>query len=146
VRLLYIYRSVHNETLQPNTLVVLGKDQVPSHKRKLRKLPPGYLIPKVVYNEDSVELDNGGLCLDAMEQVAGRAMLLLVIGTSLSNDGPIKLVKSLARKVHHSGGAIVYIGRGSLTPSKWNTSIDLHLDTDIDTWAAEASIYLAKVS
>ncbi|CAE6494084.1 unnamed protein product [Rhizoctonia solani] len=111
--------------------------------RKLRLLRPGYLLPRVLYNQDSIELEQGGLNLDQLERAAGCADLLLVIGTSLSIDGPIKLVQSLARMVHQVGGAVVYIGKGSLTPSKWCTYFDLHIETDIDTWIYEASRYLA---
>ncbi|KEP47953.1 SIR2 family transcriptional regulator, partial [Rhizoctonia solani 123E] len=115
-----------------------------SSNRRLRLLRPGYLLPRVLYNQDSVELEQGGLNLDQLEQAAGSADLLLVIGTSLSIEGPAKLVQSLAQKAHQVGGAVIYVGKGRLTLSKWCTYFDLHIETDIDMWASEASYHMGK--
>jgi hypothetical protein len=102
-------------------------------------------LPDVVHNQDSRLFERGGINLDQMQKVDGRAQLRLVIGTSIGSDGVTKLVRSLAKDVHRAGGAVVYIDRARLPSSRWVGYFDLHLQTDIDTWAADASECLAAV-
>ncbi|KAG9098674.1 hypothetical protein FRC06_006084 [Ceratobasidium sp. 370] len=110
---------------------------------RLRSLAPGYLMPKVVFNQGSREHECGGLDLEELEEADGQAKLLLVIGTSISADGSAKLVKSLAKNVHRSGGAVVYVNRTGLPDGKWANHFDVHLEADVDEWAADASLHLA---
>jgi NAD-dependent histone deacetylase SIR2 len=115
-------------------------------KWELRRLPPGLLMPEVLYNEGSCELECDGMNMDELEQADGSASLLLVIGTSISTDGAAKLVRSLARKVRGSGGTVMYIDRASLPNGKWAEYFDVHLRTEIDAWALDASRHLEAVS
>lgn len=115
------------------------------YRRRLRPLPPGYLMPDIVYNQDSREFERGGMSLDEMARLDGRAELLLVIGTSLKTDGVARLVRSLANSVHRSGGSVVYIDQARPPTSRWNPYLDLHLQTDIDAWAVDAFKHLAPV-
>jgi NAD-dependent SIR2 family protein deacetylase len=84
------------------------------------------------------------MSLDDMEASDGRADLLLVIGTLLKAQGAATLVKSLSKKVHASGGAVIYINRGSPSPGPWAGHIDLHLETDIEEWARDSSNVVSK--
>ncbi|KAG8720296.1 hypothetical protein FRC09_009789 [Ceratobasidium sp. 395] len=111
--------------------------------KRFRRLPPGLLLPEILHNEDSREIQSNGLSLDELERSDGSASLLLVIGTSIKTDGAAKLVKSLSRKVHDSGGAVVYIDRGKLAESTWARYFDVQLRTDIDMWAEDACYHLS---
>ncbi|KAG8715074.1 hypothetical protein FRC08_011026 [Ceratobasidium sp. 394] len=104
---------------------------------RLRRLSPGYMLPAIVYNHDSREHELEGMSLDEMEEADGRADLLLIVGTSITTQGVARLVKSLAKKVHQYGGAVVYIDRGKLSKSKWAGFVDLQLAVDIETWAKD---------
>ncbi|KAG8795538.1 hypothetical protein FRC12_012977 [Ceratobasidium sp. 428] len=116
------------------------------HKdERFRELPPGLLLPKILHNEDSSEIQSDGLTLDELERLDGSASLLLVIGTSIKADGAAKLIKSLSRKVHSSGGAVVYIDRGKLAGRTWAPYFDVQLCTDIEMWAEDACYYLSHV-
>ncbi|KAG8791748.1 hypothetical protein FRC12_008229 [Ceratobasidium sp. 428] len=112
----------------------------------LRPIAPGLLLPEIVCNEESREIQFEGLSLDELERSDGSASLLLVIGTSIKTDGAAKLVRSLSRKVHDSGGAVVYIDRGKLAGRTWAPYIDVQLRTDIDMWAEDACYHLSHVS
>jgi hypothetical protein len=68
-----------------------------------------------------------------------------MIGMSISTDGVAKLVRSLAKDVHQVGGAVIYINRGKLPSSRWVRHFDLHLQTNVDVWAADVFEYLAAV-
>ncbi|QRW11071.1 NAD-dependent histone deacetylase SIR2 [Ceratobasidium sp. AG-Ba] len=116
-----------------------GEGALQTEKRRLRTLPPGLLLPDIVWNQDSRDHSTGAIGLDKLLELDGRADLLLIIGTSISTQGAARLVRALAREVHARGGAVVYIGRGSLSWGAWSQSIDLMVDWDIDVWATEAS-------
>ncbi|KAG8728803.1 hypothetical protein FRC10_004564, partial [Ceratobasidium sp. 414] len=104
---------------------------------RLRELSPGYMLPDIVYNQDSREHELEGMSLDEMEKADGCADLLLIVGTSVAAEGAAKLARSLANGVHQYGGAVVYIDRGRLTKSKWSGFVDLQLAIDIEKWAGD---------
>jgi hypothetical protein len=86
------------------------------------------------------------MSIDEMEVIDGSADLLLVIGTMLHTNGAAKLVKSLSRRVHSSGGAVIFINGGFLLASTWSSYIDLHLETDIEEWAEDSVSKVSSVS
>ncbi|KAG8734427.1 hypothetical protein FRC11_014273 [Ceratobasidium sp. 423] len=112
----------------------------------LRQLAPGLLLPKVLLNEESREVEFNGMTMDELEQVDGSASLLLVIGTSIRTDGAAKLVKSLAKKVHKTGGTVVYIDRSQLQGSRWGDFFDVHIQAEIDEWARDSAVRLSEVN
>ncbi|KAG8722660.1 hypothetical protein FRC08_014405 [Ceratobasidium sp. 394] len=114
--------------------------------QRLRSLAPGYLMPNVVFNHGCREHECAGLTLGELEKVDGRAELLLVIGTSISTQGTARLVRSLAKRVHQSGGAVLYINRTGLSSARWIDHFDAHLETEIDEWAMDTSLRLATAS
>ncbi|KAG8736722.1 hypothetical protein FRC10_009031 [Ceratobasidium sp. 414] len=123
-----------------------GEAGLPLEERRLRPLPPGCLLPDVVWNQDSRDHSIGGQSLEQLQEKDGLADLLLVIGTSIGTQGVARLVRSLATNVHRRKGAVVYIGKGAPSTVGWGEHIDLRLDSDIDRWAANASRLLAAVS
>ncbi|QRV85659.1 NAD-dependent histone deacetylase SIR2 [Ceratobasidium sp. AG-Ba] len=116
-----------------------GEGALQTEKQQLRTLPPGLLLPDIVWNQDSQDHSTGAIGLDKLLELDRRADLLLIIGTSISTQGAARLVRALAREVHARGGAVVYIGQGSLSWGAWSQSIDLMVDWDIDVWATKAS-------
>ncbi|KAG9120911.1 hypothetical protein FRC07_003361 [Ceratobasidium sp. 392] len=104
---------------------------------RLRTSISGYLTPDIVYNQDSREHGLEDMSLEEMEEVDAHVDLLLIIGTSLATEGAAKLTKSLAKNVHENGGVVVYVDRGRLPDGKWSGSVDLQIDIDIETWAAD---------
>ncbi|KAG8691593.1 hypothetical protein FRC11_000303 [Ceratobasidium sp. 423] len=123
-----------------------GDKPDPSRKWNFRRLPPGALLPQVLLNEQSVEVQFNGMTMDELERVDGSAALFLVIGTSIRTDGATKLVKSLARKVHQNGGTVVYIDRSKLQDSKWGDYFDVHIQAEIDDWAHDSATCLRKAA
>ncbi|KAB5587811.1 hypothetical protein CTheo_8746 [Ceratobasidium theobromae] len=122
-----------------------GETKGPNCKWDLRRLPPGLLLPQILHNEASWELECDGKDIDQLEQVDGDADVFLVIGTSIKTDGAAKLVRSLAKKVHSSGGVVVYVNRDKLSDGKWAEYFDLQLQTEIDVWAMDMARYPAAM-
>jgi NAD-dependent histone deacetylase SIR2 len=131
-------------TFQPSS--PSGEEGLPLDERRLRRLPPGCLLPDVAWNQDSRDHSSGGQSLDQMQKKDGLADLLLVIGTSIGTKGVAKVVRSLAINVHRHEGAMVYISQGRPSTTGWGEFIDLQLESNIDEWAAEASRQLYTVS
>ncbi|KAG9125777.1 hypothetical protein FRC07_006279 [Ceratobasidium sp. 392] len=105
----------------------------------LRQLPPGLLLPDIVWNQDSRDHGIGDSSFERLQELNGRADLLLLIGTSLGTHGVGKLVRSLARTVHSGKGAVVYLGKGGPLAAIWVGYIDLQVECDVDTWAKTAA-------
>ncbi|KAB5589101.1 hypothetical protein CTheo_7463 [Ceratobasidium theobromae] len=118
-----------------------GETKGPDFKWNLRQLPPGLLLPQVLHNEASWELECNGMGIEQLEQADGCADLFLVIGTSLKVDGAAKLVRSLAKKVHRSGGVVIYVNRDKLSGGKWAEYFDVQLQVEIDMWAVDLASY-----
>ncbi|QRV74550.1 NAD-dependent histone deacetylase SIR2 [Ceratobasidium sp. AG-Ba] len=110
----------------------------------LRRLPPGVLLPDVVWNEDSRDHGDETRSFQQHQKRDGNADLLIVIGTSLATDGVARLVRSLAQTVRSYQGAVVYVGRAGNMSARWSKYFDLHIEGDIDAWAADACKLLAK--
>ncbi|KAF8597005.1 DHS-like NAD/FAD-binding domain-containing protein [Ceratobasidium sp. AG-I] len=110
-------------------------DFIKAQNGNKRRRNRGELLPNIVFNEDSIEHLHNEQPLSDILKADGQAGLLLVIGTTLRIDGMVKLVKSLARSVKKSGGAVLYVNRDPLPASAWRTYFDLHIETDIDEWA-----------
>ncbi|QRW04605.1 NAD-dependent histone deacetylase SIR2 [Ceratobasidium sp. AG-Ba] len=104
-------------------------------ENRLRSLSPGYLIPDIVFNQDSREHELAGMSLDQMQEVDGQADILLVVGTSLATPGAAALVRSLARRVHQHGGGVLYVSGAPPSGSGWSRYIDMRLEMDIEEWA-----------
>ncbi|KAB5587670.1 hypothetical protein CTheo_8890 [Ceratobasidium theobromae] len=120
-----------------------GEGGLPADQRRLRPLPPGCLLPDVVWNQDSRDHSINGQSLDQLQELDGQADMLLVIGTSIGTHGVAKIVKTLAKNIHRNQGAVVYIGKARPLTSSWAEYIDLQLESDIDDWAENASLLLA---
>jgi NAD-dependent histone deacetylase SIR2 len=113
--------------------------------RNKRQRGGGELIPKILFNEDSVEHSREDKALHQMISADGRAELLLVVGTTLRIHGIAKLVKELSLEVRSRGGAVVYVNRDPLPASAWAKHIDLYIETDIDEWARDMLPRISKV-
>ncbi|CCO33724.1 hypothetical protein BN14_07810 [Rhizoctonia solani AG-1 IB] len=107
-------------------------------KWNLRPLPPGLLLPKVLHNEGSWEIELDGKFMDELEQTDSIASLLYILGTSIRTDGAAKLIRALAKRVHNNNGIVVYVDRQILKDRKLASYFDLQIESDLDVWAKDA--------
>ncbi|CCO34325.1 NAD-dependent histone deacetylase HST3 [Rhizoctonia solani AG-1 IB] len=107
-------------------------------KWNLRSLPPGLLLPKVLHNEGSWEIELDGKLMDELEQMDSVASLLYILGTSIRTDGAAKLIRALAKQVHNNNGIVVYVDRQALRDRKLASYFDLQIQSDLDVWAKDA--------
>ncbi|CEL53171.1 NAD-dependent histone deacetylase HST3 OS=Saccharomyces cerevisiae (strain ATCC 204508 / S288c) GN=HST3 PE=1 SV=1 [Rhizoctonia solani AG-1 IB] len=115
-------------------------------KWNLRSLPPGLLLPKVLHNEGSWEIELDGKLMDELEQMDSVASLLYILGTSIRTDGAAKLIRALAKQVHNNNGIVVYVDRQALRDRKLASYFDLQIQSDLDVWAKDACQSLNNVS
>ncbi|KAG8708909.1 hypothetical protein FRC08_018644, partial [Ceratobasidium sp. 394] len=90
----------------------------------------GHLVPNILFNGDTTHpvLDQHDLV--KMQATNSRALLLLVVGTSMKVQGIESMVRTLAKGVHDRGGLVVYVDRSDLA-SSWRNVFDLHIQGDI---------------
>jgi NAD-dependent SIR2 family protein deacetylase len=115
-------------------------------KWNLRPLPPGLLLPKVLHNEGSWEIELDGKFMDELEQTDSIASLLYILGTSIRTDGAAKLIRALAKRVHNNNGIVVYVDRQILKDRKLASYFDLQIESDLDVWAKDACQSFNNVS
>jgi NAD-dependent SIR2 family protein deacetylase len=94
-----------------------------------------YLRPAVLLDERiDFELEAGQQLVQLLSST-DNAELFLIVGTSLKSDAVNNIIRDVARAVHSTGGAVVYIDRQAPNKRKWNQYIDFHLQVDIEDCA-----------
>jgi NAD-dependent SIR2 family protein deacetylase len=80
---------------------------------------------------------HGGQSFDEMLQADTQVDLFMVVGTSLKTPGMYKVVRDMVKAVRSRGGITVYLDHSSLG-KRLGHLFDLHLQIDIEDWAAHA--------
>ncbi|KAG8793785.1 hypothetical protein FRC12_001639 [Ceratobasidium sp. 428] len=103
--------------------------------RKKRSRPIGHLIPDLLYNNQQLDMSQGGTGLAAQLESDSSVDLLIIVGTSLKTSGAFYLVKRMAQATHEIGGAVVYVDRANAS-QRLASFVDIHLCVDIEVWSA----------
>jgi NAD-dependent SIR2 family protein deacetylase len=108
-------------------------------------LPVGKLAPDILFNQESAAGRDGQDYYRMLDKHGRATKLLIVAGTSLLTPGVASMTRYLAGRVRERQGLVVYINRDRL-PAKWVKYIHLHLQTDIESWAADTLKFYIQVS
>jgi hypothetical protein len=95
----------------------------------------GFLVPDLLYNSDLVDLTADGTGLAARLECDSAHEALVIVGSSLKTEGPLKLVRSMAQKTRMAGGVVFYIDREPAR-KKLTEFVDVHIQADIQDWSA----------
>ncbi|KAG9081159.1 hypothetical protein FRC06_005780 [Ceratobasidium sp. 370] len=74
-----------------------------------------------------------------MEDV--RCDVLLLLGPWLESKPAARLVRRLASLVHSQHEVVVHVGWKTPDPAAWGEHVDLHIESEVETWA---SLYLEQ--
>jgi NAD-dependent SIR2 family protein deacetylase len=130
--------------MSSNTLYSLFLEALRTRSRGKASSRP--LRPAVLLDERiDVDLQVGEQG-DALLKSAERCDLLLIAGTSLKSKYMMNLVQDITRIVHKAGGAVVLIDIAPINMRKWKSSIDFHLQVDIEQCAERIMAEMDTVS
>ncbi|KAG9084831.1 hypothetical protein FS749_004918, partial [Ceratobasidium sp. UAMH 11750] len=105
----------------------------------------GYLTPKVLLNEEPLVDIQHHIDLASLTKKDSKVDLLLVVATSLRSNGPLNLLKSMARTIRERGGAIVYIDQTAAS-RQLSSLFDMQLQVDVQHWAASMLAFAQKLT
>ncbi|KAG8722681.1 hypothetical protein FRC08_014426 [Ceratobasidium sp. 394] len=106
----------------------------------------GRLLPDVLLHDEASKLwmDAVPSKWPAVEDV--RCDVLLLLGPRLESRPTARLIRRLASLVHSQHNVVVHVGWKTPDHSTWGEHVDLHIESDVGTWASLYREQSSKVS
>ncbi|KAG8725129.1 hypothetical protein FRC09_008141 [Ceratobasidium sp. 395] len=98
-------------------------------------LESGILLPDISFNQDILLLDSH---IDFEEKVVADALCdaLIVLSPTMHSQSAMRMLRMLCCQVHAAGGVVILVGMEAPPGARWDKYIDIHVEVNVDTWAA----------